>query len=350
MNNPMRHVAAVALLAAGSLALPLAAADAASGGANAQEPYSRAAWKAKYARPKSIPFPADNQFSKDRELLGRTLFFDPRLSGSKSISCASCHNPGFSWGDSLSKGIGHGMKPLGRRTPTILNTAWADLLFWDGRAESLEEQALGPMAAPAEMNQPLDQMIAVVTGIPAYRAMFAKAYPGEEITPKTVARAIATFERTVISGSAPFDEWVQGRESTISEPAKRGFDLFNTKAACAKCHSSWNFTDNGFHDVGLHDADKGRGERLPLEAMQHAFKTPTLRNADRRGPFMHDGSESTLEEVIELYDQGGRDKRPSLAPEIVPLHLTAQDKTDLIAFLKTLTSIDKRPEIPVLPR
>jgi cytochrome c peroxidase len=322
-----------------------------TGGPSATTPvYDRNLSKAKYARPASIPFPPDNQFSKQREMLGRTLFFDPRLSGSGFISCASCHNPGFSWGDGLPKAIGRDMKALNRRTPTILNTAWADLLFWDGRAESLEEQALGPISAPAEMNQPLDIMIAIVSCIPGYKTMFSRAYPGEQITAKTVARALATFERTIISERAPFDEWVSGGESAVSEDAKRGFDLFNTKAACAKCHSEWNFTDNGFHDTGLRGEDKGRGEQLPLEAMQHAFKTPTLRNIDRRGPFMHDGSEPSLKSVIELYDKGGVEKRPSLAPEIVPLHLTEGEQADLIAFLKTLTSSDKRMEFPILPR
>jgi cytochrome c peroxidase len=312
--------------------------------------YNRQLSKTQYARPVSIPFPADHQFSKAREILGRTLFFDPRLSGSNSISCASCHNPGFSWGDALPKAIGHGTKELARRTPTILNLAWSELLFWDGRAGSLEEQALGPIASPTEMDQPLDEMVKEIVGIPGYRAMFERAYPGEAVSSKTVAGAIATFERTVVSGRAPFDEWIAGRESAISEQAKRGFDLFNTKAACHKCHPGWNFTDNGFHDIGVADDDLGRGARLPLEAMQHAFKTPTLRNSDRRGPYMHNGSEPSLEEVIELYDQGGRNKRASLADEIVPLHLTIRDKADLLAFLRGLTSDDKPIEIPTFPR
>ena len=312
--------------------------------------YNRTLWRAKYVRPRSIPFPPDNQFSKERELLGRALFFDPRLSGSKFIACATCHNPGLSWGDALSKGVGDGMKELQRRTPTILNAAWAGLLFWDGRAESLEEQALEPIASQAEMNQSLDGMLAVVMSIPGYQALFGRAYPREKVTPKTVGRAIATFERTVVSGHTPFDGWVSGWEFAISEPAKRGFDLFNTKAACEKCHDGWNFTDYGFHDIGVAGADEGRGAKVPLESMRHAFKTPTLRDSDRRGPYMHDGSERSLEDVIELYDLGGREKRPSLAPEIVPLHLTMQEKADLIAFLKTLTSDDKRIEIPILPR
>jgi cytochrome c peroxidase len=310
----------------------------------------RAKWRKKYTRPAGAPFPADNLYSKDRELLGRTLFFDPRLSGSHSISCSSCHNPGFSWGDGLPKGIGSGMKELGRRSPTILNIAWSDLLFWDGRADSLEEQALGPIASQREMNQPLDGMIHTLDGIAEYGPLFSRAYPAEPINEKTVARAIATFERTIISEQAPFDKWISGDEEAIPSDAKRGFDLFNGKAACAQCHTGWNFTDDGFHDVGIAGSDLGRGARLPLEAMQFAFKTPTLRNIDRRAPFMHDGSEPTLAEVLDFYDKGGSAKRVSLAPEIVALHLTSKEKGDLVAFLQTLTSVDKSIEVPAFPR
>lgn len=312
--------------------------------------YDRQLWKAKFVRPTAIPFPVDNQFSTEREQLGRILFFEPRLSGSKSMSCATCHNPGFAWGDALPKAIGEGMKPLPRRTPTVLNVAWSELLFWDGRATSLEQQALGPIASSAEMNCPLDELVATLAGIPEYRELFAKAYPNERISPTVVARALATFERTIVSGRAPFDEWVSGRESAIPESAKRGFDLFNTSAACQKCHSGWNFTDDGFHDTGLPDGDLGRGAELPFESMQHAFKTPTLRNVDRRGPHMHDGSLATLEKVIQLYDRGGVAKRVSLAPEMIALHLTVTDQADLIAFLHTLTSTDPPVEIPRLPR
>jgi cytochrome c peroxidase len=307
-------------------------------------------WKQKYIRPTNVPFPAGNLYSKDRDLLGKTLFFDPRLSQSGSISCASCHNPGFSWGDGLGRGVGTGMKQLGRRSPTILNAAWSDLLFWDGRADSLEMQALGPIASQPEMNMPLDAVVKVLQGIPEYETLFGAAYPGEPIDEKTVARAIATFERTVVSGQAPFDRWISGDESAINEGAKRGFDLFNGKAGCVQCHSEWNFTDNGFHDVGLDDNDRGRGARLPLEGMQFAFKTPTLRSVDRRAPYMHEGNEQTLAEVIDLYDRGGDARRKSLSPEIVPLHLTAQEKTDLLAFLRTLTGVDKPVELPILPR
>ena len=307
--------------------------------------------KARYQRPATITFPAENGYTRERELLGRTLFFDPRLSSSQIMSCATCHNPALSWGDGLPRAVGHGMKQLGRRTPTILNLAEAERLFWDGRATSLEEQALGPIEAPGEMNMPLPRALEILTSIPGYRTMFEAAYPGEGITTATLGKAIATFERTVISGDAPFDEWIAGREDAISASAKRGFVVFNTKGNCAKCHTGWNFTDHSFHDLGMKDADIGRGKFLPkLERMQHAFKTPTLRNVLDRRPYMHDGSLATLEAVIDYYDRGGDAKRPGLAPEMKSLALTPAEKQDLVAFMRTLTSADAPVQIPVLPR
>lgn len=306
--------------------------------------------RAKYQRPTAIPFPSDNMYTKDREQLGRMLFFDPRLSSSNWISCATCHNPALAWGDGLPKGIGHGMGQLGRRTPTILNLAWTDLLFWDGRAEGLEAQALGPIESPGEMNQKLEALPDKLATIEGYRHLFQMAYPGEGLTTKTIAKAIATFERTVVSGMAPFDHWIAGKESAISESAKRGFALFNGKAKCAACHAGWNLSDGGFHDLGMASADPGRGKHLPkLVRMQHAFKTPTLRNVDRRGPYMHDGSLATLMDVVDFYDKGGVD-RPSKSLEMKALGLTAEEKSDLVEFLRTLTSADALVQVPELPR
>jgi cytochrome c peroxidase len=305
----------------------------------------------KYRRPLTIPHPEDNQLTAPKEMLGRTLFFDPRLSGSNFISCATCHNPAFSWGDGNPRAIGDGMKTLGRRTPTILNLAWVDRLFWDGRAGSLEEQALGPIEAAGEMNMPLDQMLAKLENIGEYRPLFERAFPGEGITKATVAKAIAAYERTIVSGQAPFDRWAAGDESAVSPAAKRGFVLFNAKANCASCHAGWSFTDGSFHDIGVRGGDLGRGAHLKrLPKMQHAFKTPTLRNVDRRAPYMHDGSEPTLEATIEFYDRGGDVQRPGLSSEMRPLGLTAGEKADLLAFLRTLTSEDAPAIIPSLPR
>ncbi len=306
--------------------------------------------KDRYRRPQTVPFPDDNSFTQDRAELGKLLFFDPRLSASSLVSCATCHNPAFSWGDGLPKALGHGMRQLNRRTPTILNVAWADALFWDGRADTLEAQALGPITSPDEMNLSSQELVERLKRVPRYVTLFRIAYPDENITPATVAKALATFERTVVSGIAPFDEWIGGSESAISEQAQRGFVLFNTKANCAKCHRAWNFTDSGFHDVGVPTEDLGRGKHLPkLGGMQHAFKTPTLRNVNRRAPYMHNGSVATLREVIDLYDTGGV-ARPSRSPDIRPLSLTSDEKEALIAFLKTLTSVDPPVCLPELPR
>jgi cytochrome c peroxidase len=328
----------------------LAISQALNASPTAAQTYDRESAKAQFKRPDRIPFPAHNAYTPARAELGKALFFDPRLSGSNAISCASCHNPAFSWGDALPKGIGHGSKPVGRRTPTILNTAFAELLFWDGRAESLEEQALGPISAPGEMNLPADQLVSKIKSIRGYEERFSAAYPGEGISPQTIGKAIATFERTVISGRAPFDEWIDGREDAISPSARHGFDIFMTKADCVKCHVGWNFTDNGFHDIGIRGDDLGRGKHLPdIEAVFYAFKTPTLRNVDHRGPFMHDGSEARIEDVVAFYNRGGDVARPSRALHVKPLNLNQAEIDALCDFLRTLTSNDGPVSIPTLP-
>jgi cytochrome c peroxidase len=243
------------------------------------------------------------------------------------------------------------MQTLGRRTPTILNLAWADAMFWDGRADTLEAQALGPIEAEGEMNLPLAELATKLSAIEGYRTLFAAAYPGEPIAPPTIAKAIATFERAVVSADAPFDRWIAGDEAAISTEAQRGFVLFNTKARCALCHSGWRFTNDSFHDIGVATTDAGRGSVLPgIPVMQHAFKTPTLRDVARRAPFMHNGSVATLEEVIELYDRGGLVQRASLSPDLKPLGLSAGEKRELSAFLRTLTSPDQPVMLPALPR
>ena len=304
-----------------------------------------------FIRPTLIPYPQDNQYSKDKELLGKYLFFDPRLSGSNSISCATCHTPSFSWSNGLRRAIGHGHKELGRRSPTILNLAWANRFFWDGRATSLEEQALGPMFAAEEMHGNSEDSVKIISNLNDYKSLFAKAYPNNQISPELMAKAIATYERGIISGSAPFDRNIDGDTKALSHSAVNGFRLFMTKAKCVTCHSGWNFTDGSFHDIGLIGNDIGRGKFLKrLESMQHAFKTPTLRNVDLRSPYMHDGSVPSLEAVIDLYNLGGKARRPSLAFEIKPLNLSQQEETDLVEFMKTLTSTDQTVELPVLPR
>jgi cytochrome c peroxidase len=330
------------------VAVALASADQSAQAADAGK--SLAELKQAYRRPATIPSPAQNATSQARVELGRDLFFDPRLSSANAQACASCHNPSFGWQDGLAVGVGFGMKPLGRHTPTILNLAWSEPYFWDGRAASLEEQALGPIQAPGEMNQPLDKTIAKLTAVPGYKPLFEAAYPGEGISPATVGKAIAAFERTVVSGKAPFDRWIEGDDHAIDSAAQRGFMLFNAKANCMTCHSGWNFTDDGFRDIGLKSEDIGRAKQVPgVPVLEHAFKTPGLRDLRQRAPYMHDGSLATLKDVIDHYDTGFV-KRPSLSDNIHPLNLTDGEKQDLLAFLDTLNAENPPVTLPVLPR
>ena len=305
-----------------------------------------------YLRPSKVVYPASNPYLKAKENLGKVLFFDPRLSASGTQSCATCHNPSLGWEDGMAKAVGHGHKKLGRSTPTILNLAWDHLFFWDGRAHSLEEQALIPIFSEAEMNMSGEQLLVALRGISGYSELFEKAFPGQKqpVNLENVSKAIATFERGIVSGKAPFDRWVDGDESAISEKAKRGFVLFNTKANCASCHSGWQFSDSSFHDIGMPDDDLGRGEFIPhLVSMQHAFKTVGLRDIDKRAPYMHDGSQKTLNQVVDHYD-GGYVERDSLSDEIKILDLTPQEKSDLVSFLKTLTGENQMVMVPVLPK
>jgi cytochrome c peroxidase len=308
------------------------------------------ALKAQYRRPSTIPFPKDNPYTPEKASLGKKLYFDTRLSVTSAQACASCHSPGFGWGDGLAVGVGHGMAKLGRHSPTIINAAWSSIFMWDGRLASLEEQALGPIQSPGEMNMPIDQLMDRLTSVPEYKPLFDTAFPNQGIKVKTLAAAIATYERLVVSERAPFDAWIDGNEKAISEEAKRGFALFNGKAQCSSCHEGWNFTNEGFQDIGLPSDDVGRGKFVPgVIKMQHAFKTPSLREISRRSPYMHDGSIATLEQVVEHYDRGGVD-RPSRSDLMKPLGLTSQDKSDLVAFLETLTSDLNPTAVPVLPR
>jgi cytochrome c peroxidase len=305
-----------------------------------------------YLRPATVPAPADNQTTPERVELGKALFFDPRLSGSNWISCATCHNPALGWSDGLATGIGHGMKQLGRATPTIINTAFNPIQMWDGRKSTLEDQALGPIGADVEMNQPLPELIAKLEQIDGYRTLFRKAYPNEPISEKTLAKAIASFERTVISTESPFDRWRMGDQSAVDAPVKRGFEVFTGKGNCVACHQGFNFTDNGFHNIGVKDVgavDLGRYNEKKLPSMKGAFKTPTLRDIALTAPYMRNGIYRTLDEVVEHYDRGG-DVKENLSGNMKPLNLTAQEKADLVAFMNSLTGRHMAVAVPRLPQ
>ncbi|GAA0245804.1 Cytochrome c551 peroxidase [Methylorubrum aminovorans] len=306
------------------------------------EPDRTAAF-AEYRRPLAIPFPDDNPFQAAKAELGRTLFFEPALSRDGDRTCATCHIPGKDWTDSNPRALRNDGGVMDFRTPTLLNIAWIETIFgWDGKFRGLETVARLPLTASGNMNMPPEEMVRRLSTDPNYVAAFAKAFPepvaeGGPVTQERIEQALATFQRLIVSGPAPFDRWVEGDVHALNPAAKRGFDLFNGKANCAACHSGWNFTDGSFHDVGVAgEGALGRGKFFPNStALRHAFKTPTLRNVARRPPYMHDGSLATLAEVVDLYDRGGID-RPSRSRDIRPLHLSAREKADLIAFMESL--------------
>jgi cytochrome c peroxidase len=306
-----------------------------------------------WQRPRHVPTPADNEVTPLRVELGRALFFDPRLSAKGVMSCASCHNPALGWTDGRPTAVGHDMKILGRATPTIVNTAFNPVQMWDGRKTSLEAQALGPFESPDEQNLPLHELEARVGAIPGYVAMFERAYPGEPLASATIAKAIASFERTIVSENAPFDRWRGGDEHAISASARRGFELFNGKANCSLCHQGFNFTDNGFHNIGLRDngkvADVGRFAHRKVAVLKGAFKTPTLRDIALTAPYMHNGAYATLEEVIEHYVRGG-DVKDNLSGNMYPIELSEADKRDLVEFMRSLTSAPRVVNVPALPQ
>ncbi len=306
--------------------------------------------KSAFRFPDHIPVPRGNQITTARVELGKMLFFDPRLSGSGNISCASCHNPALGWSDGLSLAQGDGTAPLTRSTPTIINVAFEPLLMWDGRFRNLEDQVMSPIETAAEMHNSDELLVETLRDIPAYVRAFAKAYPGEELTPHSVAKAVSAFERTIISRNSPFDHWVDGNDKAISASAKRGFYLFTGKANCVACHQGFNFTDDGFHNIGLSgNTDPGRYALLPIKILKGAFKTPTLRDVAYTAPYMHNGSYQTLEEVVDHYDRGGDDKE-NLDPNIKPLGLSEQEKVDLVQFMKSLTGHPVMLTLPRLPQ
>jgi cytochrome c peroxidase len=306
-----------------------------------------------YRRPEAIPFPADNPYTEAKVQLGRMLFFDPIMSGPRTVSCSSCHNPNLSWADGIRLANGSGRMQL--HTPTIIDVAWVPVLGWDGKFPSLEGVAFGPLLNPENMNNTEAEILSRLTRIPGYVEAFAHAFPGvkpdQTVSRAHIEQALATFERTVVASKAPFDRWIEGDETAIGPSAKRGFVLFNGKAGCANCHEGPSFSDFSFHDIGVaNEDDVGRGRLFPTSVkLRHAFKVPTLRDVARRAPYMHDGSLPTLDVVIDEYDTGGID-RPSRSELIRPLGLTAAEKHDLITFLNTLTGEQTPFELPVLPR
>ncbi|MCJ2082341.1 cytochrome-c peroxidase [Methylobacterium sp. J-090] len=302
--------------------------------------------RAAFQTPDETVFPAANPYSVEKAALGQRLFFDPELSGTRSMSCASCHDPSKGWSENRPRGIGEVGMPMKFRTPTLLHVAMAPILGWDGKFRSLEHVTFTPITSPAVMNLPESVLIQRLRSDAGYVTAFAAAFADGAITRANIEQALATYQRTIRPGPSAFDSWIAGDVRAISARAQDGFRLFTGKARCAECHGGAAFTDASFHDIGVGQAeDIGRGAFFPTSRMlRYAFKTPTLRDVAIRAPYMHDGSLATLEAVIDLYDRGGID-RPSRATDVRPLNLTSSEKADLIAFLKTLTSSGPSPTV-----
>ncbi len=297
----------------------------------------------------AVQHPKNNPPTTEKIALGKQLYFDGRLSADNKVSCASCHDPakGFSNGEQFATGV-EGKKG-GRNSPTVINTAYQKFQFWDGRAQSLEEQALGPIQNPIEMNLTLDAVVAKVKAIEGYKKQFQQVF-GTDVTSDGIGKAIAAYERTVLSGDAPYDKFKAGDKAALSEGAQRGMKLFFGKANCSACHAGAIFTDNGFHNIGIPGKDDGRFTITKFEGDKGGFRTPTLREIARSGPYMHDGSLKTLEEVVAHYNKGGT-PNDQLDEEIFALKLTNEQMADLVTFLKEgLSSVSypmhTAPELP----
>lgn len=298
--------------------------------------------------------PKDNKPSEAKINLGKQLYFDKRLSRENDISCASCHDPKKGWSNGDQFATGFQGKKGGRNSPTVLNSAYYRTQFWDGRAASLEEQALGPIANPIEMNLTLEEAVDRLKGIEGYVSQFQDVF-GTEPNADGIAKAIAAYERTVLSGNAPYDQFKKGDKTALSDAAQRGMKLFFGKANCSACHGGANFTDTAFHNIGVGVVDgkltdSGRVAISKLEGDTGAFKTPTLREIARTAPYMHDGSMKTLEEVVEHYNKGGL-VNDYLDEEIFELNLSKEEIADLVTFMKEGLASEDYPdhEAPELP-
>jgi len=315
-----------------------------------------------------IQFPQDNPYSEAKALLGKTLFFDPRLSRSNQIACASCHDPELGWCDNRTFSFGHDRQLGTRNAMSILNAAYAGSLFWDGRAASLEEQSEMPIREEREMNGHIDLAAGKIAKIKGYEILFEKAFGDRSVSKDRISKAIAAFERTVKSGTSKFDQFIDGKADVYSNDELMGLHLFRTKAQCMNCHSSGYFSNNQFENIGtslLGSKEEDLGRYLLTKTPEDAgkFRIPGLREVARTGPWMHNGSMTTLTEVIQFYSKGNPEhsqKRSTIHNGITLnseksgfvrlLDLTDEEISQLEAFLRTLSSKPERVPLPSLPQ
>ena len=301
--------------------------------------------------PHVVPAPDDNPASPEKIELGKLLFFDPRLSGDNQMSCATCHLPEKAYGDGLPRARGHQGNVLSRNTQTVLNVAFYDQLFWDGRADSLEEQSLGPITSPEEMHQDLDELVTELQSIPGYVERFRRVF-GTDVTTAGITKALAAFQRTLVTSPSPFDRFLTGDESALPADAKAGLELFRGVAGCIRCHHGPLLSDGEYYRLGVSFDDVGREAVTDAPADRGRFRTPALRNVAETGPYMHDGSLATLSDVVQYYYRGV----PKQSIEGLPLDvepLEGQSFTEiplLVAFLESLSGeipIVDPPELPL---
>lgn len=287
-----------------------------------------------------MPTPPDNPVTPEKAALGRKLFFDKRLSLDNTLSCAACHDPELAFTDREPVAVGVRKQKGTRRSPRLVNRGYGQTFFWDGRAQSLEEQVLKPIENPIEMDLKLSVALERIRADAEYAAAFEHAFQAGP-SPETLAKALASYVRTIVSGNSPYDRYVAGDASALTPEQKRGLELFRGKAACSVCHLGPNLSDEEFHNTGVgwqdgEPEDMGRFEVTEHPEDRGAFKTPTLREVAYTGPFMHDGSLETLEDVVDFYNDGGVEN-PYLDFDMQELDLTKAEESDLVAFLKALT-------------
>jgi cytochrome c peroxidase len=296
-----------------------------------------------------VPLPPGSHPTVNSVALGRRLFYDTRLSGNNTVSCASCHHPELGFRDARERSLGMGGARGKRHAPSLVNAAYSSLFFWDGRAEGLEAQVDGPITDGLEMNQTHEVLTAKLQGDPRYKALFQTTFGTDDITMERVAMALGDFERTILSGNSAFDQYkYEGRKDALSPAQIRGLALFTDpqKGNCSACHTIGPnyalFTDNDFHNTGEgvgadgEFTDQGRFDVTKRDADRGAFKTPTLRNVAVSGPYMHDGKLKTLKDVVDFY-AGGGNSNPYLDKRISAVQLSGRDRADLVEFMKSLT-------------
>ncbi|MCF6330444.1 MAG: c-type cytochrome [Sulfurimonas sp.] len=302
-----------------------------------------------WQRPSQIPTPKDNPITPQKVELGKLLFFDKRLSRADDISCATCHDPKYGWADGVAQSVGDREQKGRRNSPTIINSAYLRSFFHDSRVTSLEEQALIPIETDVEMNIPLEVLIKKLNAIDGYKKLFLEVFGDAEINKENLAKAIATFERTIVSSQTDFQKWNNGEKNAMNQAQIDGFNIFKDSGKCISCHNNFNFTNERFANIGLGDEnDLGVYEvsETKNKIWKANFKTPTLINIEKTAPYFHNGSVKTLKEAVHICGNGGKKPVKSRSPFFRDRKVSNQEVNLIVEFLKALTPPEIKVEIP----